>query len=163
MKECVVCLKFEGVRFKPQSTPELPDMRVADAPPFTYTGVDFAGPPYVMDQRELQSTEKNSEKVYVCLFTCALTHAIYLELTRDLGVNSFLQAFHRFSSRRGLPITLISDNAKPFKATSKEIKKNLTRSQEVQRYLSNKRVTWQFIIEKAPWWGGFWERLVQTL
>ena len=87
---------------------------------------------------------------------CATTRAVHLELTRDLGVNSFLQAFRRFSSRRGLPSTLISDNAKTFKAASKEIQK-IVKSQEVQRYLSNKRVTWKFIIEKAPWWGGFWE------
>ena len=36
-------------------------------------------------------------------------------------------------------------------------------SQEVQRYLTNKRVTWKFIVEKAPWWGGFWERLIQSM
>ena len=151
VKECVVCRKIEGVPFKPQSTPDLPDIRVPDAPPFSYTGVDFTGPLYVTDPT---STEKNSEKVYICLFMCASTRAIHFELTRDLGVNSFLQAFRRFSSTRGLQITLISNNAKTFKASSKEIKK-IARSQEVQRYLSNKRVTWQFIVEKAPWWGGF--------
>lgn len=31
------------------------------------------------------------------------------------------------------------------------------------RTLSNKRVTWKFIIEKAPWWGGFWERPIQSM
>ena len=41
--------------------------------------------------KEQQSTEKISDKVYICLFTFALTCAIHLELTRDLGVNSFLQ------------------------------------------------------------------------
>lgn len=162
VKECVICRKFEGVPFKPQSSPDLPDMRVADAPPFTYTGVDFAGPLYVTSLRDPQSNESVSEKVYICLFTCASTRAVHLELTRDLGVNSFLQAFRRFSSRRGLPSTLISDNAKTFKASSKEIEK-LVKSPEVQRYLSNSRVTWKFIIEKAPWWGGFWERLIQSV
>ena len=77
-------------------------------------------------------------------------------------MNSFLQAFRRFSSRRGLPSTLISDNAKTFKASSKEVVK-IVGSQEVQRYLTNKRVTWKFIVEKAPWWGGFWERLIQSV
>ena len=137
-------------------------MRVADPPPFTYTGVDFAGPLYITSPRDSQSNESVSEKVYICLFTCASTRAVHLELTRDLGVNSFLQAFRRFSSRRGLPSTLISDNAKTFKASSKEIEK-LVKSPEVQRYLSNSRVTWKFIIEKALWWGGFWERLIQSV
>lgn len=137
-------------------------MRVADAPPFTCTGVDFAGPLYITSPRDPQSNKKISEKVYICLFTCASTHAVHLELTCDLGVNSFLQAFRWFSSRRRLPSTLISDYAKMFKSSSKEIEK-LIKSQEVQRYLSNNRVTWRFIVEKAPWWGGFWERLVQSM
>ena len=25
------------------------------------------------------------------------------------------------------------------------------------------RVKWKFIVEASPWWGGFWERLVQTV
>ena len=87
------------------------------------------------------------------LIHCASTYAIHLELTGDLGVNSFIQAFRRFSSRRGLPLILISDNAKTSKASSKEIVKigksqevhvKIVKSQEVQRYLSNKRVTWKF-------------------
>lgn len=127
-------------------------MHVADVPPFTWTGVDFAGPLYFPSSRDPQSNEKISEKVLICLFTCASTRAVNLELTRDLGVNSFLQAFRWFSSRRGLPSTLISDNAETFKASSKEIEK-LFKSQEFQRYLSNNRVSWRFIVEKAPWGG----------
>ena len=38
----------------------------------------------------------------------------------------------------------------------------LTRSEEVQRYLTNNKVTWKFIVERAPWWGGFYERLVKS-
>lgn len=39
--------KVQGMPFKPQSTPDLPDMCVADTSPFTYTGVDFAGPLHI--------------------------------------------------------------------------------------------------------------------
>jgi hypothetical protein len=56
---------------------------------------------------------------------------------------------------------LLSDNAKTFKSAAKEVKL-IERSEEVQRYLSTKGVTWQFIIERAPWQGGFWERLIQS-
>ena len=24
-------------------------------------------------------------------------------------------------------------------------------------------MTWYFIVERAPWWGGFWEWMVQTV
>ena len=29
--------------------------------------------------------------------------------------------------------------------------------------MTNQQVEWKFIIEKAPWWGGYWERLVQSV
>ena len=73
-----------------------------------------------------------------------------------------MQAFRRFAARRGLPTKLLSDNAKTFKCAAKEVKK-ITRSTEVQRYLVNKGVTWDFIIEKAPWQGGIWERMVRSM
>ena len=30
-------------------------------------------------------------------------------------------------------------------------------------YLKCTNIEWEFILERSPWWGGFWERLVQTL
>ena len=102
--------------------------------------------------KEGQSNEI-SQKAYICLYTCASTRAIHLELLRDLSVKSFLQSFRRFASRRGLPSTLLSDNAKTFKGGCKEVK-TIVRSHEVQRYLSGNHVTWKFIVERAPLVGG---------
>ena len=48
---------------------------------------------------------------------------------------------------------MISDNAICFK--NEEVKLN----EELLRL----HVKWQFIVEASPWWGGFWERLVQTV
>lgn len=56
----------------------------------------------------------------------------------------------------------MSDNGKPFRGSSKEIVK-IVRSKEVLRYLAINGVSWRFIVEKAPWWGGFWERLIQSV
>ena len=122
-----------------------------------YTGIDFAGPLYV----KRTSTGQQS-KEYCCLFTCASTRAIHLELTESLTAASFLQAFRCFTSRRGLPSKLLTDNAKTFKSASVEIKQ-IVPSAEVQQYLTNTQVEWEFIMEKAPWWGGFWERLVRSV
>ena len=102
------------------------------------------------------------EKAYLCLWTCTTTRAVHLDLVPNLTVLTFLQAFRRFAARRGLPTKLISDNAKTFKSSAKEVKK-IARSTEVQRYLVNKGVAWDFIIEKAPWHGGFWERMVRSV
>lgn len=103
-------------------------------------------------------------KVYVCLFTCASTRAVHLELTRGMNVQDFLLAFLKLASRRGLPATIQSiqsDNAKTFKSSSKEIRK-IARSPEVWKYLANHQITWNFIVEKAPWWSGYWERLLRS-
>ena len=83
-----------------------------------------------------------------------------LELVEDCSAEQFLLAFRRFVGRRGLPRVIMSDNAKNFKRSAKEITK-IGRSTLVQEHLANIGVNWMFIVEKAPWWGGFWERLVR--
>ena len=165
VRSCVVCKKFEGPPYLSPVSPDLPACRVSADPPFTHVGLDFAGPLYVKSKRSArEAVEDNMQnsKVYICLFTCASTRALHLELTEGLNAETFLLAFRRFSSRRGLPATLVSDNAKTFKSASKEIR-GITRSQEVFRYLTNQRTNWQFIVAKAPWWGGFWERMVRSV
>ena len=157
IRSCVVCRRFEGRPYSSSMMPDLPPERVSEGPPFAHTGVDFAGPLYV--KSPIESDDK--AKTYICLFTCATTRAVHLELTEALSAQSFLQAFRRFVSRRGLPSVMMSDNAKTFKSVSKDIKK-IRQSKEVQQHLTSRQVDWQFILEKAPWWGGFWERLVQS-
>ena len=165
IRQCVVCRKVEGKTYSPACIPVLPSYRVSEDPPFSHSGLDFAGPLYIKPTHVKQDQTANSEatKVYILLnMTCASTRAIHLELTRGLSVPAFLLAFRRFVSRRGLPATLISDNAQTFKSASNELKK-VVRSEEVLRYLAINRVTWKFIADRAPWWGGFWERMVKTV
>ena len=128
--------------------PDLPTVRVSEDPLFMHVGLDFAGPLYVKEQWTETPT-----KSYVCLFTCGSTRGVHLEVTHGLDVDNFLYALRRFSGKRGLPATILSDNAKTFKASSKEVVK-LSRATEVQHYLANNRVTWNCIVERAPWWGG---------
>ena len=140
-------------------TPDLPCERVSEDPPFTHVRLDFVGP---LNVDSGNPDENKSTKVYICLFTCASTRAVHLELRKSLNVQYFLLAFRRFTSRRGLPATLASDKARTFKSSSKEIRK-IIRSNEVVRYLVNQKISWNIIIERAPWWGGFWERLVRSI
>ena len=155
VRACVTCRKLECKPYGSCPVADLPPKRVPKDPPFSHTGLDFAGPLYI-------NLNGQPQKVYICLFTCAATRAVHLELVRDLGVESFLLCFRRFAGRRGLPATLISDNAKTFRSSSKEVSK-VARFSKVQRYLANNHTSWKFIAEKAPWWGGFWERLIQSV
>lgn len=56
---------------------------------------------------------------------------------------------------------MISDNGKTFKAASKSLEK-LMSHHEVQQHLSGVGIEWLFNVEKAPWWGGLFERMVRS-
>ena len=159
-RKCIVCKKIEGLPYKTVFCPNLPHFRVDQDPPFTHVGIDFAGPLIVKGESHVQN--KGEIKCYVCLFTCASTRAVHLELVEDLTVESFIRAFRRFCARRGLPATIISDNAKTFKAASKEVK-SLLRTPRLKEYFAIKGVQWKFIVELAPFQGGFWERLIRSV
>jgi len=36
-------------------------------------------------------------------------------------------------------------------------------SEEVHWHLANNGMIWKYIVEKAPWWGGFWKHLIQSV
>ena len=151
--KCASCRKVIG---KPNTTPDpppLPKVRLQEAPPFTVTGVDFTGALYVKNPKGGES------KVYICLFTCASTRAVHLEVVSDLTVESFLQAFRRFASRKSLPKVMISDNASTYMAASAELSR-LFQSVYLKQALSAKGIEWRFIPKRAPWYGGWWERLI---
>ncbi len=153
---CVVCRRYEGRSIKPPPAPPLPFFRVNEAPPFSYTAVDYAGPMYVGKQKG-----DKGKKVWICLFTCCVTRAIHLEIVCDMSTPTFIRALRRFSARRGFPKRILSDNAKTFKAASRFLQ-TLFSSSEVKDYLANLGVEWVFNLERAPWWGGVFERMVKS-
>lgn len=57
---------------------------------------------------------------------------------------------------------MVSDNAKIFKAAKKTIVSVLD-SAEVKHHISGVSVKWNFNLEKAPWWGGMFERMIQGM
>ena len=154
--KCIVCKRFEGKPFVAPPAPPLPSFRVNEAPPFLYTAVDFAGPMFLKDKGG-----SSGSKVWIALFTCCVTRAVHLELVQDMTTTTFVRCLKRFTARRGLPRKIISDNAKTFKATAKLINAIISQ-REVKDYLSRVRVEWSFNLEKAPWWGGIFERMVKS-
>jgi len=153
--QCVLCRKMEGRAFKPPPPPPLPTFRVKEDPAFTHTGVDFAGPIYVRGHENL------TQKVWICLYTCYVTRAVHLDAVPDQSTESFIRCLKRFAARRGLPTRFISDNGKTFKAASKYLK-TVFKDGKVKEYLSGLGTEWIFNIERAPWWGGAFERMVQS-
>ena len=82
---CVTCKRFEG-RPLIGPTPSLPDVRVSQEPPFTFTTVDFMGPLNVKF-----GSIASENKVWICLYTCSVTRAVHLEVVPDLTTAAFLR------------------------------------------------------------------------
>ena len=55
---------------------------------------------------------------------------------------------------------MLSDNASTYLAAVDELNE-LFSCKTLLEVLSRKGVTWKFIPKRAPWFGGFWERLVR--
>ena len=134
----------------------LPVFRAELSDPFAVTGVDFAGAMYYKIKKS------TTAKAYNALFTCASTRAVHLKLCRDLAATEFQRALKEFVARRGYPQTIVSDNGKTFVTTVRWLS-TLKKDHGVANYLGTLNVKWKFNLARAPWWGGFFERLVGNM
>lgn len=157
VRNCIKCFKNHPQQFQiPMG--ELPNFRVIPTAPFHATGVDYAGPFIIKDRK---GRECKTSKAFVCLFICFATKAIHLELVSDLTSEAFIAALRRFSSRRGKPAHIYSDNGTNFVGANKELK-NLKRilaekTNIIEKLLGDIGIMWHFIPAHSPYFGGLWE------
>ncbi|UYV64990.1 hypothetical protein LAZ67_3002675 [Cordylochernes scorpioides] len=150
ISKCIACKRLKEKSLQ-RPMAALPENRIGLGKPFQITGVDLLGPLHL----------KEGGKVWVAAFTCAVYRAIHLELVKSLETGVFMMALHRFICRRGRPEKIYSDNGTNF-AKLNRIFKRLDWIR-IERETSIKRIQWIFIPPSAPWWGGFWERMVRTI
>ncbi|XP_068245362.1 uncharacterized protein [Palaemon carinicauda] len=134
-RECASCRRQDSKACRQPVAP-LPELRVKSAPPFTVTGLDYAGPLFCADMP--------LKKLYILLFTCAAVRSVHLELTDSLSLPDCLLAIRRFTSRRTIPSTFYSDNAKTFASACHVL----------QQHYGPLALQWKFIVARGPWWGG---------
>ena len=113
LRKCVTC-NFWNSRACKQKMGELPLFRITQAYPFEHCGTDFTG----------ALIPKEGGKLYVVIFTCAVTRAVHFELVSDMTTDEFIEAFKVFISRRGIPRVCYSDNAPMYKAAKKIVEKH---------------------------------------
>ncbi|XP_003737520.1 uncharacterized protein LOC100902812, partial [Galendromus occidentalis] len=121
--------------------------------------VDHAGPiPFRNAMNEVC-------KGYILLFVCSATRAVHLELVPDMSTEQFLLSLRKFLNRFRSTTKIISDNGRSFVRAAKELKIlfDHARAPRVQQHLVNQSITWEFITARAPWQGGWYERMVQTI
>ena len=155
LRQCVSCARKFRAPFKQPGPPALPAERVTFNRAFEHIGVDYSGHILVKDS----DNEGILTKIYICLFTCMASRAVHLELARDLTAETFLNLFNRFIYEHGVPRTIVSDNGTNFVATAAALK-NIQADVSVRDYTEAQNITWKFIRPRAPWEGGFYERLI---
>ena len=156
MRSVVARRRHEGKPLTAPLPPPLPKFRVLESRSFAHTAIDFAGPLHV---KTFGVTE--SSKMWVCLYTCYITRAVHIDVVPDMSTDTFLRSLKRLCARRGTPCLIVSDNAKTFNGAAKVIR-DIILHPEVKKYCSNLSFEWRFNLEKAPWWGGMFERLIKS-
>jgi len=157
--KCAKCklLKAKGSQ---QIMGPLPNERLDNSvKAFSNTAVDYAGP-FITKQ----GRGKTRLKRYLCVFTCMTTRAVHLEVAYSLDTASFMNALSRFTSRRGVPKTVVSDNGTNFVGCVNELRElyaNLDKN-DIVRQTAVMKINWKFIPPNAPHFGGVHESMVKT-
>jgi Pao retrotransposon peptidase/Family of unknown function (DUF5641) len=153
---CINCRK----RHPPPGTKtimaSLPDCRLEGTEnfiqPFENTIVDAAGPFFMKDDLR--------KKHWVILYSCLTYRAIHLELIPSMSTQTFLNSFHRFVARRGVPKFVRSDNGTNFKGASNILRLCWSSLNNEEMKSHYPQIRWELAAPYAPHTNGAIERMV---
>jgi hypothetical protein len=134
--------------------------------PFEITGINCAGPFIVYAKNGHQ------KKVWILICTCTVTRFIKLYILDSLASEEVFEAIIDLWHNFGPVSHFISDNGTNFVGTANTIHSDAKKivqmlkeaGDELKAKLAQeKRISWTFIPVKSPWFGAFYERLIQTV
>ena len=165
-RKCITCRRTT-VKPKNQLMGQLPPERVTPGSVFENVGVDYAGPFLI----KYGSVRKPTIiKAYVCVFVSLSVKAVHLEMVSDFTTGAFIATLRRFIARRGRPSLIIwSDHGTNFVGAAHELKElsEFLERQKTQgvisQFCSIQGISWKFIPERAPNFGGLWESAVKSM
>ncbi len=157
LKACVMCRRLYRATEDQQMAPLVKEQLAPNQPPFTYVGVDYFGPLYVRCRR-------STVKRWGCIFTCLATRAVHVELAQSMTAASFISALQRFTSRRGRPRIVYSDNGTNFVGAEREIREELMSwIDKVGLRAADHGIDWRFNPPHASHRGGATERMIRAV
>jgi hypothetical protein len=163
--ECLTCAKLAAKPIR-QLMGNLPDYRVQLSVPFYHTGVDYAGP---FSIRVGGPRSRTTKKSWIAIFVCMSTKAMHIELVSGMSTDDFFVALDRFSSRRGIPAHMHSDQGTNFIGANNELEKVIKElnSKKFRDSLNDhpkyEDIKWHLIPPGSPNFGGLWEAAVKTV
>lgn len=175
LRKCVRCYRLRAKPFTQTMAP-LPARRLDYTFAFVHVGLDFCGPFSVLVESAVAMRgrkraggpdDERWQKVWVLVITCMTTRMAHMEYVFSQETGDFINALHRFISRRGMPSSITSDNSRTFEKANRETFK-LYRSIDwdalQKEFLKPPaRIQWIFNPPLAPHFGGVFERVVGTL
>lgn len=159
LHSCVVCTRFRASCPQPCMA-DLPPNRVKQSHPFSSVGTDYGGPFVVKESRRRNA---RTHKAYLALFICMSTKAVHLEVVWDLSTDSFLAAFDRFVSRRGIPTEVYSDCGTNYIGAAREFKTLFNEANTRNTIQVRAQCLWKFNPPAAPHFGGIWEAAIKSV
>lgn len=159
-RSCVKCRRMRGKVNAPLMG-NLPRDRLTPGFPFETVGTDYAGPILSVSR---QGRGCKTVKVYIVIFVCFTTKAVHIELVGDLTSNNFLCALNRFTSRRGKPSKIYSDNGTAFVGACNDLCSFLKDNNgHLSESAANDGIEFKFLPAYAPHFGGLWEAGVKSI
>ncbi|XP_041448586.1 uncharacterized protein LOC121404066 [Drosophila obscura] len=131
---------------------DLPKERLEGSRAFEVTGGDYCGPFFY--RSEIRT--RPPIKCYISVFICFTSKAIHMELVKDLTTASFLGALKRFTSTRGRPSHIWSENATNFVGAKNELLE-LKKLFLSDSHMKEVHESWHFIPPRSPHFGELWE------
>ena len=158
---CKPCIRH-GARILQPQMGDLPTERVGSSIAFTHTGLDYCG------HFSTKDSSGNLQKTYVALFVCFSTKAVHMETVTTLTKEDCMDAIKRFTTRRGLPENIHSDNSRTFIGTRGEIEfRKLLMDREfkelVDAFTTGHQMNWLTIPPRTPHFGGLWEAAIKSM
>ena len=157
---CVTCRRVRHETLN-QIMGDLPDFRAKPSPAFMYTCLDMFGPMLVKSE----VNKRSRLKVYGCVYSCLASRAIYVDILRDQGMESFLLVQRRFQAIHGVPKIQYSDQGLNFTAADKELRgfrESLSQDQ-LQRFGQERGMEWRFHPPDAPYANGAAEATIKIV
>ena len=94
--------------------------------------------------------------------------AVHLELVSNLSTECFIACLRRFVARRGKPCSIWSDHGTNFVDANRVLRELRTflmskqAEETISTFCSTQGISWRFIPERAPHFGGLWEAAVKS-
>ena len=141
---------------------DLPSPRVNAAAAFSHTiNIDCAGPfNYKLSSRR----NAGVAKCWLLVIICSSSSCVYLDIMTSMSAEAFQNTFERFTSRRGSPLFVKSDQGTNFTKSQKDYKefsKFLSENKDkIYSSLANRSITWIFADRESPEQNGLAEKTV---